>query len=187
MTNESILSFFYEMGHLARVKREGWRLLGIESPESIAEHSLRAAQIAWVLAKLEGLQNPHAAVTIAVFHDIGECRVGDLHKLASRYGELDEARAVKEQCERLGEIGLELFGLWEQVETRSTPEGVVAKDADLLELAVRAKEYIERGYVGAQEWINAVTPHIKTNSGRALLATIPSTTSTDWWKGLKKV
>ena len=54
MQSKEILKFFFEMGQLSRVKREGWRLLGMETPESIADHSLRAAQIGWVLAKLEG-------------------------------------------------------------------------------------------------------------------------------------
>jgi putative hydrolase of HD superfamily len=185
MQPKEIANFFYEMGQLSRVKREGWRLLGIESPESIAEHSLRAAQIGWVLAKLENHPSPNEVATMLIFHDIGECRIGDLHKLASRYGTLDEKRAVEEQISRLGAAGEEILSLWNQIEERSTPAGVIAKDADLLELAVRAREYIERGYVDAKEWFDTAASLVKTESARTLIRELPSVSSTEWWHGLK--
>jgi putative hydrolase of HD superfamily len=84
MQSKEILKFFYEMGQLSRVKREGWRLLGMETPESIADHSLRAAQIGWVLAKLEGYKDPNEVAAMLVFHDIGETRMR-LPRFGSRY------------------------------------------------------------------------------------------------------
>ena len=47
------INFLFELGQLKRVKHEGWRLVGVEHPESVAEHSLRAAQIGYVIAALE--------------------------------------------------------------------------------------------------------------------------------------
>lgn len=187
MNADKILNFLYELGHLRRVSREGWRLLGITTPESVAEHSLRTAQIAWVLARMEGIENPHEAVTVALFHDMGETRIGDLHKVAARYGELDEARAVKEQCAPLAEMGDQIFEMWNTVESRSTPCGIIAKDADLVELAITAKEYIEMGHQGAQEWIDNALPRVKTDSAKRLLAAIPTSNSKAWWKGLKNI
>jgi len=187
MQSKEILKFFYEMGHLSRVKREGWRLLGIEDPESVADHSLRAAQIAWILAKLEGYANPNEVAAMMIFHDIGECRIGDLHKLANRYVSADEDRAVKEQTERLGSAGEDLFSLWHGVESRSTQAGIIAKDADLVELAVRAREYIERGYLDASEWFEAAKARVKTKSAKELIEQLPTVSSTSWWHGLKKI
>ncbi|MDG6219294.1 MAG: HD domain-containing protein, partial [Candidatus Thermoplasmatota archaeon] len=80
-----ISTFFYELGMLRRVQREGWKLLGVIQPESVAEHSLRAAQIAYVLAILEHHPSPETVCSILVFHDIGECRIGDIQKVANRY------------------------------------------------------------------------------------------------------
>lgn len=187
MDADKILNFLYELGHLRRVSREGWRLLGIEAPESVAEHSLRTAHIAWILARMEGIENPHEAVTISLFHDMGETRIGDLHKVAARYGELDEARAVEEQCSPLDEIGSEILAMWKTVESRSTPCGIIAKDADLVELAITAKEYIEMGHQGAQEWIENAVPRVRTESAKKLLAAIPTSNSKAWWKGLKNI
>ncbi|MGC9308938.1 MAG: HD domain-containing protein, partial [Thermoplasmatota archaeon] len=50
---EDSSQFIYELGMLRRIRREGWRLAGIE-PESVAAHSLRAAQIGYLLACMEG-------------------------------------------------------------------------------------------------------------------------------------
>ena len=106
-----ILNFFFELAQLRRIKHEGWRTIGVENPESVADHSLRAAQIGYFLAKEENYKNPQEIVTMLVFHDIGECRIGDIHKIANRYVEANEEQAVKDQIQNLGETGKELFSL----------------------------------------------------------------------------
>lgn len=187
MQSKEILKFFFEMGQLSRVKREGWRLLGMETPESIADHSLRAAQIGWVLAKLEGYKDPNEVAAMLVFHDIGETRIGDIHKLANRYITADESTAVREQVSRLGDAGDDILALWHQIEDKNTEAGIIAKDADLLELAVRAREYIERGYDDASEWFEAARQRLKTKSAKTLLEELPNVSSSSWWHGLKKI
>ena len=122
-----------------------------------------------------------------VFHDIGECRIGDLHKIASRYVEADEARAVKEQTESLGIIGKDIFRLWNDVEEKKTTAGIIAKDSDLLEQAVTAKEYVEKGYAYAQDWITNVGKRLQTNAAKELWNQLGTTHSNMWWQGLKKI
>ncbi|MBM3204648.1 HD domain-containing protein [Candidatus Uhrbacteria bacterium] len=187
MTDKEILNFFFELGQLRRIKHEGWRLAGIEYPDSVAEHSLRAAQIGLVLAHLETYENPLEVCAMLVFHDIGECRIGDLHKVANRYVQVDEDRAVKEQLVSLGEVGESIYTLWKQVEHKDTRAGIIAKDADYVEQGILAKEYVERGYVSAEDWIKNTSRAVKTDSAKRLLAELPHTTSTDWWHGLKKL
>lgn len=187
MQSKEILKFFFEMGQLSRVKREGWRLLGIQEPESVAEHSLRAAQIGWVLAKLEGYSNPHEVAAMLIFHDIGECRIGDIHKLANRYISADEERAVEEQVSRLGEAGKDVLALWHGIESQKTQAGIIAKDADLLDLAVQARELIERGFPDAAEWFEAAKARVQTKSAKELIEQLPHVPSTSWWHGLKKM
>jgi putative hydrolases of HD superfamily len=187
MEIQKILNFFFEMGQLKRIKHEGWRLAGITDLDSVGEHSLRAAQIGYILAKLEGYADPNEVTSILVFHDIGETRIGDLHKVASRYVEADEERAVSEQLESLGTIKEDIFSLWKQMEDRSTPAGIVAKDADYLEQAVTAKEYLEKGYTFAQDWINNVAKAVKTESAKKLVQELQNSNSNAWWQGLKNL
>ena len=50
---QKITNLIFEGLHLKRIKHEGWRMCGIENPDSVAEHSLNAAQIGYILAKME--------------------------------------------------------------------------------------------------------------------------------------
>ena len=51
---EQLTGYLYEMGLLKRFRRTGWFILGVDDPESVADHSFRAAIIATALAALEG-------------------------------------------------------------------------------------------------------------------------------------
>ena len=64
-----------------------------------------AAQIGYVLAQMEGHPEPEKIATMLIFHDIAECRVGDIHRVAHRYVGADEEQAVEDQTRPLGEAG----------------------------------------------------------------------------------
>ncbi len=187
MNNKHISQFIFELAQLRRIKHEGYRMAGVESPLSVADHCTRAAQIGYFLAKMEGYENPYEVVTMVVFHDIGECRTGDIHKVANRYVKADELQAVKDQLKNLEMGSNELLSLWKQTEKRTSVPGVIAKDADYLEKGFTAKEYLEQGHKSAQDWINNVKKHLQTKSAKELLKTMEKMKSTDWWKGLKKL
>lgn len=185
--NREILNFLFELGQLRRIKHEGWRTIGVTNPESVADHSLRAAQIGYFLAKLEKHKNPEEVVTMLVFHDIGECRIGDIHKIANRYIKADEKKAVQDQTVKLGKIGSEIFELWKNVENLKNKAGIIAKDADLLEQAFTAKEYMEIGFKYAQDWIDNIGKKIHTKSAKKLLKDLQKSSPNDWWQGIKKI
>ncbi len=187
MDLKSIANFVFELGHLKRIHHEGWKLAGVEIPDTVAEHALRAAQIGFILAEMEGYANPNEVCTMLVFHDMAETRVGDIHKVANRYVTADEAGAAREQTAPLDQIGADIFALWQQVELKNTTAGVIAKDADLLEQAVTAKEYAERGFKATQNWIDNVAQALRTGSAKTLLATLLTMPAYEWWHGLKKL
>src|SRR5258706_15987207 len=87
---EPALDFFAEAGLLKRVKRSGWWVAGIENPETVAEHCFRCAVIAFYIAHCEDV-DPYKAVTMALFNDIHEARINDLHKMGHYYIEFREA------------------------------------------------------------------------------------------------
>ena len=84
MPHHSIAKLLFEMQHLKQIKHEGWRLSGVQHPDSVAEHSLCAAQIAYVLAQMEGA-DALRVTSMLVWHDMAETRIGELHKIASHY------------------------------------------------------------------------------------------------------
>jgi putative hydrolase of HD superfamily len=185
--SKTFWNFVFEVGQLRNVRHEGWRLAGVENPESVAAHSLRASQIAYILAILEGHPNPSEVCSICVFHDLEETRIGDIQKVASRYVSSDKAQAVSEQVAPLGDIGQRVFSLWVQQEKRDTKAGTIAKDADYLDMAAMAKEYLERGYDYADDWIINIEKTLRTESAKQLMKELKSMSSCAWWQGLKKI
>lgn len=178
---QPILSFIFELGMLKKIKHEGWRFAGITDPESVADHSTRAAQIAFLLAKMEGYPHPFEVVTMAVFHDIGECRLGDIHKIGAIYNKTSEKKAIKDQTAPLKEIGINILELWEKVEYRKGTAGLIAKDSDLLEQAITAKEYMENGYAIAKKWIEDIQKKLKTNSAKKIIKMLLKSDPHQWW------
>ena len=184
---KKIVDYFFELNHLKNIKHEGWRLAGISYPDSVAEHSLNAAQIAFILAKLEDHPKPHYIATMCVFHDIAETRIGDVHKLGIRYVSKDEASVVNDQLNPLNKIGSDLKLMWTEFEERKTHAAQIVKDADLLEQAVQARIYILQGHKEAKDWINNIRKILWTKSGKKLLEIINESDPYEWWKGKKLI
>ena len=184
---KELTNFIFELGSLRAYKEQGLQLMGISNGNSIADHSLRAAQIAFILAKMEGYENPFEPCTMNVFHEMTETRIGDLHKLAQRYITTDHEMIVKEQTENLGETGKDLLALFENSEFEKTTAGIIAKDADRLEHAFNAKEHVERGILAAQDWIDNARKILKTDSAKKLLEELDKGDSNEWWQKIKKI
>lgn len=186
---KEITKLFYELGQLKRVKRAGWWMAKIDEPESDAEHGLRTVMIGRILAQLENVDY-HKVADMLLFHDLHECRINDLHKVGRRYINHDNAKkaAFKEAISRLPkDMADHFYNLFLEFEDKDTPEAIVAKDADLLECAIQAKEYVEIGYKDAQNWIDNVTKRLKTKSAKKILDLVKRTDSNEWWKGLKNI
>ena len=189
-TDSDIVNFFFELGALKRTKRSGWQHLGIPNQETIADHTCRTAMIAFVLAQLEGA-NPDRAALMALFHELGETRIGDLDKLAQRYltqKEEVELSAVDEQLTALpSPLAIAIRKHYDAQGKDESPEAIVCKDADYLECFLQAKEYLDAGYTGAQNWLLNAERMLKTKSAKRLAALALQTRSTAWFEGLKRI
>lgn len=188
---EDIKKFMSEMQMLKRVKHEGVRLAGVQFPDSIAEHSLSAAQIAFVLAHFEGA-DPYKCAAIMIFHDSLETRLGDLHKVSARYidSKSIEPDIEREQFSSLPEdLSEKIKSALGEKRSRETQEGIVCQDADWLEVAIQAKFYHESGCSGCWEWIENVEKALKTQTAREILDNIKNEENftSCWWRGLMKV
>jgi putative hydrolases of HD superfamily len=185
----SIVNFIFELGELKRVKRSGWWLIGIKDPETVAEHSFRAAAVGYILAKMENA-NADKVMRMCLFNDLHETRLNDLHKVGHRYIDFKKAEnaAFKEQILCLpDEIAKELSGIVDDLQNDRTIEGTIARDADLLECAFQAKEYIDIGYKDASNWIDNIRKNLKTGSAKKLLTELETGNSNNWWRDLKKI
>ena len=189
MNTKKIVNFIFELSQLKRTPRSGWQHLGLNNPESVADHVLRSVQIGYILAVMEKAQ-PETVAAILAFHDNGEARIGDQNKIAARYFTKDEPErnAYLDQIESFDvTLKKKLLDYFDQLENRNTKEGRIAKDADWLETAFQAKEYYDLGHTEAIDWINNIETALETKSAKLLLKEMKKTRFTDWWKGLKKM
>jgi len=181
-----IIRYLFESGELKRIKRSGWWLAKVKDPESVAEHSYRTAIVAFVLAKMECV-DAHKLCSAAVFHDVIETRLLDLHKVNARYVDVDEKIEKQVVSDQLKGIDKQIASEISNLYLLNEKEFAVLKDADLIECALQAKEYVEIGYIDAQEWLDNIGKLIKTESSKKLFAVLLKSRSSDWWQGLKRL
>ena len=182
------VNFFAEAGLLKRVKRSGWWVVGIENPESVAEHCFRCAVMGYYIAHCEGV-NPYHVLTMTLFNDIHESRINDLHKMGHYYIDFKaaEKRVFTDQILKLDQkISRELQGMRRDYDEQMTKEAIVARDADILECLLQAKEYMDNGYPAAKNFFQRAPSCLKTKTAQRIWQQIKKWDSHDWWQEVVK-
>lgn len=178
----AVARFLYEAGTLKQTRRSGWWMAGVRDPESVADHSWRTSLIATIIAKLEGA-DPARAAFLAVWHDTGETRTGDVNHLGKKYsaGEADPRDIAADQVAGMpGLLAEALRDVIDEYEAKESPEAICARDADKLECMIQGIEYRGQGYANAQRWIDNSRGRITTKSGQALADAVLEAGSLDW-------
>jgi len=151
----ALLGFMHDGIRLKLVPRSGWWYYGIKNPESVADHvysmSLMAMVIAEYLKRMGEDVDTGKVVKMALIHELGETRIGDIHLEARRYiprKELDEAeeKAFEDVVGVLGDISKDMLDLYREFEERSSREALIVRAADKLELLFQAYMYEKFGY-----------------------------------------
>jgi putative hydrolase of HD superfamily len=131
---------------LKRTPRTGWFAVGVDSPESIADHTCSTALLVWQLARETPGTDPHRCVLMALLHDLHEARLGDIPTPAKRHFEggailAAERGIIAEQWaddpEALALLGEFLDG--------ETADARLVRAADHLEFLFQAAEYRREG------------------------------------------
>ena len=147
------IDLFLRVNSSKDIPRTGWKMQGIESPESVAEHTFSLSFLTMLLTPiLSGAidypLNINKLVKMAVLHDVGEVETGDI--VVARGSVIDmQKRAEKEEKEKKGiaslfkatdksNLYLELFS--EMIE-RKTVEASIFWQLDKLDMAVQALSY----------------------------------------------
>ena len=179
MELKAIADFLFEVGMLKRTPRSGFQFLGT-GDETVAEHSLRAAIIGYVLAKMSDKFKMERIVLMCLFHDLVEARTGDLNYVNKRYVKADEEAAVRDMTAELP-FGKEIRDLAEEFNAAGTGEANLAHDADQLEMILQLKELGDLGNRYAADWITSTVKRLRTDEGKRLARTILNTDFAAWW------
>jgi putative hydrolase of HD superfamily len=178
---EALAAFGYELGLLKRIRRSGWWHAGVRDPESVAEHSMRVAQLAAMIAAEEGA-DPVRAAFLGLWHDSQETRTGDLPHTATAYLAKPAPRQITaDQTDRLPDRSRDMIrGAVDEYESRLTPEARCAKDADKLEMLLQAVEYRDAGVCRVDGWIDSAREDLTTDTARRIAEAAISISPLSW-------
>lgn len=159
-----IAAFAFELGVLKNLRRTGWSHAGISDAETVAEHSLRVAQLASLIAAEEGA-DPARAALLAIWHDSQETRTGDIPHTAKHYlvARIDPEAVTADQVAGLPDSAAKTVReAVAEYEAQATVEARCARDADKLECLLQAVEYRDSGHFGMEGWIRSSRADIRS-------------------------
>ncbi|GAB3463271.1 HD domain-containing protein [Actinophytocola sediminis] len=164
-----LAAFGFELGVLKRIRRAGWWHAGVRDPESVAEHTMRVAQLAAILAAEEGA-DPARAAMLALWHDTQETRTGDLpHTVSGYLTKPDPRQITADQTARLPASTRDTIrAAVAEYEARRSPEALCAKDADQLEMLLQALEYRDIGISRVDGWLDSARAGLTTETARGI-------------------
>ncbi len=162
--------FLFEAASLKNVPRSGWFKVGIENPESVAEHSFLSAVIAFFLGLREygSMDEACKCSVLALFHDIHESRTLDIHHLARKYIQVDEEKALKDLLN---------FNEGKYVKNLISRYSDIVHDADKIELFIQSRIY---GLRVEDAKVYGSNVKVKTEAGKELLEKLKNT-DPRWW------
>ena len=184
MKKNNSANFLFEAATLKRLQRTGWQILGGGNQESIAEHSYMVCVISIVLAQNLKV-NLEKILTMALFHDLSETRIGDIYKLADLYVKTDEKKARRDVFSNLND-DKKTLSILDEYDKKLSLESKLVHDADTLALILELKQMIENGNLNAQEWLQANINCLKLKKSKELVREIETTNSQDWWRKERK-
>jgi putative hydrolase of HD superfamily len=137
VTGQRDLDFLYEVGCLRHMDRV-WVQFQRPNVANVAEHTMRVAWIAEVLAHREGA-DVGRVVRMALVHDLGKSRAGDGHWINREYMKRDETKAIAATV-RATVMEAATNELWTEFKTARSLEARIVKDADNLDTDIELHE-----------------------------------------------
>lgn len=150
--SDGILNFVRTIGKLKCIRREGWvTQVGINNPESVADHTFRTAILTMCISDMRGL-NTDKLVAMALLHDVHEAIIGDYDLTQKkRIGEIElrkrETEAINNVFSHLPDNLKEKYrSLSIEFQEQETAEAKLVRQLDQLEMIFQALEYEKDGY-----------------------------------------
>ena len=144
-----LFDFFYIVSELKKVPRNGWKKkVGIEHPESVADHSYVTAIMSMVFSDTVGL-NTEKILKMALLHDIAESITGDFtpEDISKENKKIVENEVMGEILSKLpSKLGDEYKKIWIEYVQENSKEASLMHEIDRLEMAIQAVKYSSEGF-----------------------------------------
>ena len=178
MTNSSLhnlVEFLETAGRLKRTPRAGWVDVGIQQPESVADHTFRTSIVCMIYADMEGLDQLKL-LRMALIHDLPEAITGDLTP-SKKTEEIKgrEDAAINHILGLLPKKQREKYLIdWNEYREGKTKEAKAVRQLEKLEMALQAKEYEKAKSTGQslKRFIKSAEKAITRSELRRLLSCI---------------
>jgi putative hydrolase of HD superfamily len=174
-TLANVISFLKKTSQLKKTKRSGWVRVGIESPESVADHTFRTAILCMIFSSLEGLDELKM-LQMALIHDLPEIAIGDLTPLEKiKADKKIEENAMKSLLAMLPKhVHDKYLQVWHEYAKGKTEEAKIVRQLEKLEMALQAKEYEDdkASEEALADFVRSADRNIYSASVRALFACI---------------
>jgi len=158
-----------DLYRLKETLREGWLRIGVEDPESVADHSYATALLAWRMARRKGLDE-RRVLLMSLLHDFHEARLGDIPSPEKRAMGLEKVRAEERKIEALQWAeDPEVIGLLDELRIGESEEARLVHAVDGLELLLQARLYRDSGHEEAEDFIRSA---LESSQVRVLLSEI---------------
>ncbi len=130
-----LFDFFYLASELKKVPRKGWKSkIGIEHPESVADHSYGTAIMAMVLSDSQKWDT-EKILKMALLHDLAESITGDFmpEEISKENKKIAEDDAMKEIFSKLPANLAETYDrIWQEYSQANTKESILLHEIDKL-------------------------------------------------------
>ena len=147
----SLIGFWEFASKLKTESRKGWaKKLGLQRPESVADHSFALALICLFEGQRRGY-DVDKMIKLAVLHDLEEAITGDLtpeeKKVKGRLAIESQKKSAREQLLRsLPAKDQRVYKeLWSELDKSKTREARLVHELDKLEMALQANAYSKSG------------------------------------------
>ncbi|KAL3154414.1 hypothetical protein ABBQ32_013886 [Trebouxia sp. C0010 RCD-2024] len=170
-TPSQALDFLTLLQNLKKTKRTGWVRKGILGPESIADHMYRMSMMAFI--SNDSAVDSNRCIKLAIVHDVAEAIVGDIAPSDNVTKEVKNQLETEAMCkirDMLGHntaAGEEIEALWQEYEDGKSPEALMVKDFDKLEMILQAQEYEREQEVDLQDFFDSTEGRFATPLGQA--------------------
>jgi 5'-deoxynucleotidase len=144
-----LFDFFYIVSELKNVPRKGWKQkVGIENPESVADHSYGTAIMSMVFSDTMGL-NTEKILKMALLHDLAESITGDFmpEEISKEEKRTAENDAMEEILSNLpSKLSEGYRQIWKEYLQGNSKETTLIHEIDKLEMAIQAIKYSSEGF-----------------------------------------
>lgn len=174
-----LIQTYFELNQLKQLYRQGWLRVGVpkERCESVAEHSFGVALLCLFIAETYFPEaDASKVVRIALLHDLGEARVGDITPHDGMRAEDKHARerqAVEQILSGLPRAA-EYVALWDEYERGASFEAKLVKQVDRLEMGLQALVYEHQGMGDLSQFFASVDKALQSPELRQVLTELES-------------